>query len=175
MLEKTGKIRFCTHTKRAGFMRKKTPTDQKPMDIALRMLSQRALSEHELRTRLLAREISAEVIDGILPQLKKWGYLNEQTLREQLTREADRRGKGSLWLKQKCYTRQISSDDHTPTNDIACLDTPERAHAALLRKYGEQYAHDDRSKRRSFAYLQRQGFSMDVIFKALARQHDREI
>lgn len=55
----------------------------KARDYALRSLTIREQTEHQLRTKMLNREYSNDIIDAVIQYLKEYDYLNDERFLEQ--------------------------------------------------------------------------------------------
>ena len=125
---------------------------------ALAMLARRALSEMELRQRLTQKGYTD--IDDTVLRIKDLGYLNDQALAEALAREAERTGRGPLWLANKLRQRGVRAKPPIPDQETLLL----RAKAALSKRFAQLAAAD---KPRAYRFLLSRGFTTDIASQLL--------
>ncbi|MGI8747330.1 MAG: RecX family transcriptional regulator [Deinococcus sp.] len=132
---------------------------------AFRALGQRALSEAELRQRLLRRTGDPELAGSVLERVKELGYLSDDLVARV---EAGRRGVGEHRVRQKL--RQRGLEPELIEQAVADRDQEaelEDARQLLARRWpGFQRAPDPR--RRAHAFLSRRGYPGAVIWQLLA-------
>ncbi len=131
---------------------------------AFRALGQRALSEAELRGRMLRRQPDPELVQGVLERVRELGYLNDEQVAQA---EARRRGVGSGRVRQKLRQRGV---DNTLIEEVLAerdpVDEAEDARTLLARRWPSfQRAPDP--QRRAFAFMLRRGYSSSLIWPLL--------
>ena len=134
------------------------------MMYAFRALGQRALSEAELRSRMLRRQPDPELVQGVLERVRELGYLNDEQVAQA---EARRRGVGSGRVRQKLRQRGV---DNTLIEEVIAERDPEAeaedARTLLTRRWPSfQRAPDP--QRRAFAFMLRRGYSSSLIWPLL--------
>ncbi len=145
---------------------------KKAMDKAVRLLSVRARSEKELRSRLEENEYGSNAIEYVMSILTENGYIDDRKFAEEFIAGQKRKGFGKTAiahkLREKGISRQIS--DETLKNEDNS-DT-ERCIALLNKKYGS-CSFDRETAKKAFSWLGGRGFSFDTVKAALkARQED---
>lgn len=142
---------------------------------AFRALGQRALSEAELRQRLLRRSEDPDLAGSVLERVKELGYLSDDLVARV---EAGRRGVGGHRVRQKLRQRGLEPElieqavsGRDPDAEL------EDARQLLARRWpGFQRAPDPH--RRAHAFLSRRGYPGAVIWQLLAEleagPHDGE-
>ena len=84
-------------------------TRQEAMDAALRLLSIRNRSRHELDLALKRRNTEKDLRDEVLKRLAELGYINDEKFAEERAKSLFRRGKfGSRGVLQKLRTHGLS-------------------------------------------------------------------
>lgn len=138
-------------------------------DYAMRRLSIRECSSHDLRLKLSQKGISQHVIEDIISDLKNRNYLSDERFAEMLVRQQARGAKGTRYIQQKLREHKIElgvSQIQEIANEECEYNELENARAFIQKKY-PQYASDPKYYRRAMGALQRRGFSMDTILATL--------
>jgi regulatory protein len=138
---------------------------------ALHMLSRRALSVAEVRSRLAAREHAAEQIDAAIEHLIETGGLDDDKLaRAQAQTAVDVKGRGRLRIVREIIARGV--DHETAGRAVADVfaDRDERSlvKRALQKKLrGRPQPAGAAEFARLYQHLMRQGFSPAVVSAVL--------
>ncbi|MBI3984091.1 RecX family transcriptional regulator [Candidatus Microgenomates bacterium] len=141
----------------------------KAYDRALRYIEIRPRSEYEMRAYLKRKDYETELIDRVLERLCKLELLNDRDFAKRwvdyrlTTRPSSKRRLFSELL-QKRIDREIISEvlgSIEPETELAQV-------RELAARKGKLSQYQDRQK--LMAYLSRQGFSYDLIKKALAAE-----
>lgn len=153
--------------------------------LAFYYLSNRELSTHQLRQKLLAKDCDPDAIELLLKEFAEKGYQSDERTAYMLIRENIRRGRGKQHIRQALKTAKISYDHLetliTAANDgsltdgtiLTEQDTEEPvdwlvlAVEARVKKYGDALPKDAKEKARQLRFLQYRGFEMGVCFDAL--------
>lgn len=140
-------------------------------DAALRLLSSRPRSRHELRNALTRKAFAAEVAEDALAKLENLGLVNDELFARDLARSLLRRHmygrQGLLYrLRQSGVGSEVAEE--AVTEALEGADETQRALAALDKRLARWEGLPMR-KRRAKAYqlLRRLGFDGDVIADAL--------
>lgn len=147
----------------------KTPGErQKARDdllaYAFRALSGRALTEAELRTRLLRRTDDAALAQEVLTRVQELGYQNDEGVARA---EGLRRGVGGFRVRQTLRRRGVT--DGLIEETLAGRD-PEEEQAdatALLERRWSSFARKRDPRASAYAFLARRGFPGAVIWAAI--------
>jgi len=138
--------------------------------IAFQFLKIRNRSEKEIRTQLLKKKISSEIIDQTIPYLKNSELINDrQFARDWIAMRLQKpMGRRRIFfeLKQKGISEEILEEE---TKVVPREEGEERIVETLARKRLERYKNLDetKQKRRVFEYLARRGFEVDTVKKVV--------
>ncbi len=149
--------------------------NQKIRDAAYRLLAVRAYSAGEMRHRLKYKFKShaSEIIEEIITDLQNKGYLNDVEFARQLARE---KTASSAWgpgrVRQELRAKYIASDlaDQVVAETFAGIDQAEALMPVALKRWRltENLPAESR-KVRLAGFLQRRGYSWDVINRVLQK------
>ncbi len=148
-------------------MKNDTPA-KKALDTAYNLLSRRPHSSMELKEKLAGKGFPAELIEGILNKLCQQGYLNEKEISLRWAQSLIRyRGWGkakiALYLLQKGISKDII--ENVQREVWQQFSEEDMAGKALKKRFPSAKGHAPQRKQASF--LQRRGFSADVICKVI--------
>ena len=131
---------------------------------AFRALGQRALSEAELRGRMLRRQPDPELVSGVLERVRELGYLNDEQVAQV---EVRRRGVGSGRVRQKL--RQRGVENQVIEEVLAERDPEAEAEDArtLLTRRWPSFQRAPDPQKRAFAFMLRRGYSSSLIWLLL--------
>ncbi|MEM6561797.1 MAG: regulatory protein RecX, partial [Planctomycetota bacterium] len=131
-----------------------------------RLLSMRLQGESELRTKLRRRDFPPTVIDAVVEELRRLGYLNDAVFAEAKARDAAKaRGHGSR--RALAELRKVGVDEQTAAAAVGRVyaEHDDRAVALQLavKKLRGLARFDDATKRRRlYGMLARRGFESEV-------------
>jgi regulatory protein len=143
------------------------------MDLALRYLSYRARSEHEITQYLTRRSIPQDGIDAIIERLRGLGLIDDAAFVQQWIEERQRtRPRGVRAIRQELRRKGI---DGATIEPALPEDDPEDA-LALARTRASRL---DRSERQAFVrrlsgFLLRRGYSYDTVTPIVPRLWEEE-
>ncbi|MEF2278040.1 RecX family transcriptional regulator [Deinococcus sp. YIM 134068] len=131
---------------------------------AFRALAGRALTETELRTRLLKRTDDEELAAEVLARVQELGYQSDEGVARA---EGTRRGVGGFRVRQTLQRRGVGQDLIEET--LATRDPEgEQADAtALLERRWSSFARKRDPRASAHAFLARRGFPGAVIWAAI--------
>lgn len=137
------------------------------MNETLKILSRRAHSIQELRTKLLKKGFMRKDTDESIKECLRMNLLNDHLLAEDYTEELKSRGCGPYKIKMMLYKKGIDKDT---INEVATGDEDEETGLALevlARKLKSLAKETDPVKRRekAFRFMISRGFSSNVIRK----------
>lgn len=140
------------------------------LQYAIRALSARALTEHELTKKLRHRKVTTADIAIILERLREFRFVNDNAI---ATRAAEDTTLGRYGVKRKLLARGINQ--HLVEDVLQHRDQSEDLEAALglLEKYQNRFV-GERAEQKAIAFFMRRGFSFSVIKTAL-EQHGLEV
>ncbi len=141
---------------------------QKTFDRAVNLLTYKPRSIDELRTRLLEKDWTNQmIVDEVIEKLKYYGYLDDaQFARSFAESQIRQKPLGKMALKMKLTQKKLDKETIDATLEKILEETPEdeiidRAIARRVRLKGKPENRDDAKK--FYDYLLRQGFSYDLV------------
>jgi regulatory protein len=152
------------------------------MDRALNLLSYRARSAGELRSRLSRAGYVPETVSVVLDRLGELGYLDDAEFARNLAAGRARKGYGPRKAQDDLRRAGVREDIARAAIDAAFTsagageeDSGEdselpRAREAALRRYNPQQEGSDAVARRVYGFLSRRGFSA-VVCAEVARDY----
>lgn len=146
-----------------AYYRNKTgKTEKSCYEAALHLLKYRGQSEMEMRRKLKERSYGEEDIEDTVDKLKHYGYVNDESLAEDVFRAfRSRRCYGNSYILQKMKARGLPCPYRIPEeeerdNAFRLLAMRAKTMPSLLTNY-----------RKAASFLLRRGFSSSVILSAL--------
>ncbi len=129
---------------------------------ALRWLSQRELTQHEVRTRLSRKGFDDDVIETVLTRLVSQNYISDDRVARQVVENAlSRSRQGPLAIRQKLRTRGVDGETAEATwRELTQATDWLKIAEAIKERYDMS---DPRQRARCARYLARQGFPSVVI------------
>ncbi|WP_353809536.1 regulatory protein RecX [Agromyces sp. SYSU T00194] len=139
--------------------------------VVLARLRRSSLSVSEVRRLLLDQEVGAEHVDGWIARYERLGYLDDRSFADQLAASlVDRKGYGTGAVLAELHRRGV--DSGLAREVVEGLDADdERARAVELAvERARRLGSVDRAAaaRRLSGYLQRRGYSGDVVREAVS-------
>ena len=153
---------------------KELSEEQKAKSAALKFLSARPRSVSEMVKKLKSKKYAASVIETTVEFLKQRGFLDDEKFAKLFANSlVDSRPAGArklrFDLKQKGVPESVIESTMAGLKDY---DEVRMARELVLKRFRLMTGvSEETKKRRVFGFLQRRGFSSDVIFKAL-KIHD---
>jgi regulatory protein len=127
------------------------------------ILTYRPRSEPELRNKLLEKGYPDASIDQVLSRMKEQGLVNDNTFAEFWKENRDTFSPRSQWLTAQELRRKGVSEEII-TRVVGTIDDEDAAYRAARKKARNLPRYDYQNfYRRLGDYLQRRGFSFDVI------------
>ena len=127
------------------------------------ILTYRPRSEPELRNRLLEKGYPDTSIDQVLSRMKEQGLVNDNTFAEFWKENRDTFSPRSQWLTAQELRRKGVSEEII-TRVVGTIDDEDAAYRAARKKARNLPRYDYQNfYRRLGDYLQRRGFSFEVI------------
>jgi len=128
------------------------------------ILGRRAMSEHELGSKLEQKGYDEREIFETLEYLRGYGYVDDAKYALSFALSRAGRGQGEYRIRQELRQRGI--DEDVIENVITQLPPPDDAMQKILRgKLGK--VNDEDIRRKASAALSRRGFSWDEINSAM--------
>jgi regulatory protein len=146
---------------------------QKTMDSALRLLSFRIRSEHELRTRLRLKGYEDNWIELALEKLRSYQYVNDESFARTLAKDRQQVKKlGQRGLKAELKQKGINQEIIDDVVDELCTDEKELEQAIELceKKLRTISGKDSlpKIKQKLVQFLIRKGYSYEIAGRAIA-------
>lgn len=133
-----------------------------PLDIALHFLKFRARSEHEIRQKLTSKNASLEEIDKVIDVLTRNLLLDDEKFAKMYVKDRNTlKPTGKFLLKMEM--KRLGLSDDLIEENLSNQDEEDLARRALASKGRLQDAEFEKKAQ----FLQRRGFSMNVIMKIL--------
>ncbi|AHM56818.1 regulatory protein RecX [Peptoclostridium acidaminophilum DSM 3953] len=151
----------------------------KAMDSALRQLSYRMKSEKELKDSLGRKGYSAELVEDVMSELKKRGYVDDQGFARMYAQSLlSSKKDGSRAVKMKLSQKGISRE--VTQSVVEELTSDEKEYEAALelamKKLRGSYKNDepDAIFRKLGGFLSRKGYSYEIVMKVLRKVTKKE-
>ncbi len=142
-------------------------TCNKAMNVAVRLLSRRNHTKHEIRQKLRQRGFDAEAIAKVISECERFNYVNDEQTAQYYLRELQTKGYGRsrirFSMKKKGLNEELISrlirDHHTDAEEM------ENARRSLEKKLRTLNREKDAGKRKEkvYRFLYSRGFSASVI------------
>lgn len=150
--------------------------ERKVLDSALNYLSYRARSEKEVYTRLMQKEYPHNFILNAIAYCKEYGYINDKEFALSFIRDKTNINKyGPKKLRYELYKKGVSQNiiDEVIVPD---RDTEYDMALELGLKKIDKYKNDSKDAiyRKLGGFLQRKGYSYDIVYKVLREIVDVE-
>jgi regulatory protein len=145
---------------------------QHALDVAYRFLGRRDRTVAEVRGRLEADGIDAELVDGAIAELTRQGYLDDARYAQRFAedkRELDRWG--SERIARELHRRGVADE----LIEAAVADRSREAElqtALLLLQQRAPSVTDDRERDRAWRLLVRRGYEAELAYEAV-RRHEQ--
>jgi regulatory protein len=136
------------------------PTDRARED-ALAILARRAVSEAELRARLVKKGHAEPDIDAAVARLRDLRYLDDAQLAARVADEATATGRGPDWVTRKLKSRGV--DDAIAGGATSRASLTE----VLESRFGPVHALGPTDRARAYRFLVARGFAEDDVTSAL--------
>jgi len=150
-------------------LEKKTLTRAK--NTAYRFLTYRPRSRAEINRKLQDKEFEDAIIEAVLLDLERLGYVNDQQFAVQwATGRVRLRGFGRRRIEQELKSKGVGLDIIAETlREVSGADADiETAKKTVERKLPSMQALDRETRRRRLAgFLERKGFSFEIIHSVL--------
>ncbi len=130
---------------------------------ALRLLARRDHGVQELKQKLLARRFSLNEISLVLQELQEQGLLSEERFIKNYITYRSERGFGPLKIQQDLQTRGVSKEVLQDFLWSESLDWLQLLKMLCEKKFGGYFAVDAYERAKQIQYLQRRGFTLDLI------------
>lgn len=150
---------------------------KKAKSYAFLLLRYRPRSAAEFREKLNKHGFSEDVINELTADFKKRGLLDDAKFAKMwIENRTNLKPTGKARLKQELAEKGVSEFDIEDAISAASgLDEAASAKALAIKKAGQLKGLDEvTAKRRLYGYLQRRGFSFDIVSKAVREAIENE-
>ncbi|WP_284639170.1 RecX family transcriptional regulator [Paenibacillus silviterrae] len=138
---------------------------------AVRLLSSRLRTEHEIKTRLKLKSFSEEIVQETVERLKTEGYLNDTMFADQLTRQRlHSQKKGRHFIKQELQQKGVSKERiQTAISQVDEETEFQMAYELASKKYRNELKSEDplKTRRKIAGFLARRGYPGGVVTRVL--------
>ncbi len=131
-------------------------------EAAVRLLARREHSASELAAKLRQRGFAEELVDEEIAGLAAAGLQADGRFAEQFVDERVRRGDGPNKIRSALAERGVADELIRAALAPFAEEWPERARAALAKRFGEKRAFDRREQTRRARFLQTRGFPAEI-------------
>jgi regulatory protein len=138
-------------------------------NMAIRMLGRREHSEQEVRLKLRQkfRTLGPDVLDDVIQTLIESELLSDARFAEMRIRSRVSRGYGPFYIRQELSAKGIDAETISECLDEAQVDWLAAAQALVERRFSGARK-DAEVWAKAARFLQRRGFSAELVSKALA-------
>ncbi len=139
----------------------------KAKDTAFKYLGYKARTKYEIEKKLIEKEFPTEIVERTINLLLTYGYIDDESYAKKfISEKINYKGYGKhrikYELKMKKVDEQIIDDLLTDTHD----DELEKAIKLATKKIKNKNI-DYKEKQKVIAYLQRRGYSFDIIKESI--------
>jgi len=132
------------------------------MDLAFRLLSQRARSESEIAAALERAGAARRLVRAVLARLRALGYVDDRKLAAEWIERGKERGFGSLRIQDQL--RRLDVDERiVESATLGGREERALARRLLAERFGVGDLADRRIAARAARFLARRGFPAEVI------------
>jgi regulatory protein len=163
--------------KRTKSKSKSSDSQEEALRRALRFLEYRPRSEAELRDFLVQKGYSLAIAEGMLEKLRSLNYLNDEAFaRDWAESRAETRGYGPKRIERElrnkgvaqALIRQVVHDTFDQVDESA------KAKSLLEKRFNSHQLDDPKMLRRAARFLERRGYSRQVILDLLDHALDND-
>jgi regulatory protein len=140
---------------------------RKALNTALRILTRRDHSKHELSQKLKARGHAGEIIDKVISECERFDYINDERTAEVFIRRLHRKGYGRKRIRFELnlkgfrgnHIQTILSKNISDADECQCAET-------IFKKYAGRFDREKNALKRKdkiYRFLYARGFSITMI------------
>lgn len=143
--------------------------NKKALSLAIKYLTYRQRSEAELITYLDRKSFGNKVINYVLKETKRYGYIDDLKYAQDFISSRQRKGHGINRIR---YELQQKNIDGTIIDEVIAeysdqVDELERAKYLIENRKRKSDEVDEKWIKRQAAFLQRRGFDSNIVYKVL--------
>ena len=135
--------------------------------VAVKLLSRREHSAHEIREKLRQREFDEGEIELAIEELKAGCWLSDERFAEAYIRMRQLKGFGPLRIAMELKERGVDElivEGQLDTNDASWMQILEQQYQ---KKYRNRAIEDYNEKAKRIRFLQYRGFTLDAIYQVV--------
>ena len=135
--------------------------------VAVKLLSRREHSAHEIREKLRQREFDSDEIEQTVEELKAGGWLSDERFAEAYIRMRQLKGFGPVRIAMELKERGVDElivESRLDTNDACWTQVLEQQYQ---KKYRNTAIDDYNEKAKRIRFLQYRGFTLDAIYQVV--------
>ncbi len=146
---------------------------RKALNTALRVLTRRDHSKHELSQKLKARGYAEEVIDEVISECERFDYINDKRTAQVFIRQLQRKGYGRKRIRSQLYLKGLRSNHIQGVLSKSISEADEcQCAEKIFQKHARRFDREkDRLKRKDkiYRFLYGRGFSKAVISEVMGK------
>jgi len=146
---------------------------RKALNTALRILTRRDHSKHELSQKLKARGYVQEVINDVISECERFDYINDERTAQFFIRRLQRKGYGRKRIRSELNWKGLRSKNIQTILSKSINDTDECQGAEkIYQKHARRFNREkDELKRKDkiYKFLYGRGFSQSVISELISK------
>ena len=146
---------------------------RKALNTALRILTRRDHSKHELSQKLKARGYVQEVINDVISECERFDYINDERTAQVFIRRLQRKGYGRKRIRSELNRKGLRSKNIQTILSKSINDTDECQGAEkIYQKHARRFNREkDELKRKDkiYKFLYGRGFSQSVISEVISK------
>lgn len=149
---------------------KKTKTGKDLKNYAYWLLSKRDYSCAELIAKLNTYALDDNESEQIAAEFVKLGYINDERVSQQMVRSQLGQGSGLRKIQQVFQKKGL--DLELVKEELAEVNWLKEAYALKVRRFGETVETDQKMLARQIGFLQRRGFDLNTVLKAVKAEQN---
>ena len=135
--------------------------------VAVKLLTRREHSAHEIREKLRQREFDSDEIEQTIEELKVDGWLSDERFTEAYIRMRQLKGFGPVRIAMELKERGVDElivEAQLDTSDASWMQVLEQQYQ---KKYRNTAIEDYNEKAKRIRFLQYRGFTLDAIYQVV--------
>ena len=146
---------------------------RKALNTALRILTRRDHSKHELSQKLKARGYAGEVIDEVISECERFDYINDERTAQVFIRQLQRKGYGRKRIRFELnskgfrgkHIQAVLSETISDADECQCAEKTIQKHARRFDREKDIL----KKKDKIYRFLYGRGFSKAVISELISK------
>lgn len=136
----------------------------------LNALCKESLCSSQIRQRLKRREVPEEMIQSLIEEMIRYGFVDDRAWVESFVRRQQGRKDGPMMIRMKLRAKGIPKEliDASIPEESSLL--REQVAELLKTRYRKYDLSDYKQRQKAFAAIARKGFPLDVISEVIATE-----